>query len=94
MDTSDYYTIAGVLFITALGGVVAYFKRDYVTRGMAICFFTNLWGMLAMILSPASMARTQDEYDEHHWPQLSWLAVSGTVLTVLTVMLARWLFSS
>jgi len=56
MTSFDYYLITASLFVTALGGAVAYFKRDYITRGMAICFFTSLWGVLAMVLSPSSKA--------------------------------------
>jgi hypothetical protein len=93
MDTFDYYVIAGVIIVAVLGGVIAYTKKDYVTRGMAICFFTNFWGLLALILSPASKARSGEEHDEHQWPRLSWLAVSGTILTVLAVILAHWICS-
>jgi hypothetical protein len=90
MTSLDYYVIAATFLIVALGGAVAYFKRDYVTRGMGICFFTSLWGLLALILSPASKARSGDEHDEHNWPPCSWLAVAGILLTLFIVLLMRW----
>lgn len=91
MDASDYYWIFGILLVTALGGFIAHMKRDYFTRGMAICFFTNPWGVVALILSPKSKARAGDEKDVHSWPSLSWLALGGTILTVAAVVVARWL---
>ncbi len=93
MTSLDYSLIAATLLIVALGGGVAYFKRDYITRGMAICFFTSLWGLLAMILSPPSKARSGDEHDRQWWPSYSWLAVGCALLTVLIVRLVRWLGS-
>jgi hypothetical protein len=93
MVTIDYYVIAGVILVAILGGVVAYTKKDYVTRGMAICLFTYFWGLLALILSPASKARSGEQHDEHRWPPLSWLAVGGTILTVFAVKLAHWICS-
>jgi hypothetical protein len=94
VDTFDYCIIAGVFFVTAAGGAIAYLKRDYITRGMAVCFFTNLWGVLAMMLSPVSKVRSGDEHDEHSWPPHSWLAVVGTILTILVVVLVRWIISN
>jgi hypothetical protein len=93
MTSLDYYLVAAIFLIVALGGVVAYFKRDYIARGMAICFFTSLWGLLAIILSPPSKARSGDEHDEHNWPPYSWLALGGSFLTLIIVLLVRWLGS-
>jgi hypothetical protein len=87
MTSLDYYLITASLFVTVLGGAVAYFKRDYITRGMAICFFTSLWGVLAMVLSPSSKARVGDEHDRQFWPSYSWVAVGGTLLTIAVVLL-------
>ena len=91
MTALNYYLIAATFLIVVLGGAVANFKRDYITRGMGICFFTSLWGVLAMILSPSSKARSGDELDEHNWPPYSWLAVAGSFLTLIIVLLVRWL---
>lgn len=93
MTSLDLCVIAAIFLFAALGGAVAYLKRDYITRGMAICFFTNLWGLLAMILSPPSKARLGDEYDRHRWPPYSWLAVGGTFVVLIIVQLVRWLLS-
>jgi hypothetical protein len=89
MTSLDYWLIAATFLIVALGGALAYFKRDYITRGMSICFFTSLWGLLAIVLSPTSRARSGDENDEHNWPPYSWLAVAGTILTLIIVLLVR-----
>lgn len=87
MASLNLHLIAATTLIVALGGAVAYFKRDYVTRGMAICFFTSFCGLLALILSPPSKARLGDEKDEHNWPPYSWVAVGGMVLILVIVKL-------
>jgi hypothetical protein len=91
MKCLDFYLTAATFLIVVLGGVAAYFKRDYVSRGMAICFFTSLCGLLALILSPPSKARLGDQNDEHCWPPYSWVAVGGMLLVVITLQLVRWL---
>lgn len=93
MTPFDYCLISATTLIVVLGGAVAYIKRDYTTRGMSICFFTSFWGLLALILSRCSKARSGDEYNEHNWPPYSWVAVAGGSLTVLLVILVRWLAS-
>jgi hypothetical protein len=87
MTSLDYSLIAASLLATALGGAVAYLKRDFITRGMAICFFTSFWGLLAMVLSPSSKARVGDEHDRQFWPPYSWIAVGCTLLTIVVVLL-------
>jgi hypothetical protein len=91
MTSLDFYLIAATFLVVVLGGAVAYFKRDFVSRGMAICFFTSLCGLLALILSPPSKARLGDPHDEHCWPPYSWIAVGGMLIVVMTIQLVRWL---
>jgi hypothetical protein len=93
MISLGYYVIGATFLVVALGGALARFKGDYITRGMGICFFTSMWGLLAIMLSPPSKARSGDEHDEHNWPKNSWFAVVGSFVTLIVVMLVSRLGS-
>jgi hypothetical protein len=88
MNTFEVLVISVWLLIVVLGGLIAHYKRDYVSRGMAICFFTSIFGIFALLFSPPSKARLGGRQDEHNWPPQAWLAVAGTLLVVLVVLLA------
>lgn len=94
MTSLDYSLITATLLIVILGGTVAYLKGDFITRGMAITFFTSIWGLVAIIISRRSNARSGDIHDSQWWPPYSWLAVGGTLLTLLAITLVRRLISA
>jgi uncharacterized membrane-anchored protein len=65
-----------IALISALaGGIAAYLKKDYFSRGFFICLFTGFIGLIAIILSPKSKAKEGDEADYHGWPQYGAYAV-------------------
>jgi uncharacterized membrane-anchored protein len=81
------------ILITVGGGLLALFKKDYFTRGVAITFLTGVFGILAMALSTSSKARRGDNHDQHYWPERSYLAVLGTVALIALVYLISKLAS-
>lgn len=73
------------ILATVVGGLLAFFKKDYFTRGAAITFLTGVFGILAMALSAPSKARLGDNHDKHYWPGYSPLAVLGNFAFIALV---------
>ena len=87
------WIVHAYLSVMVLGGITAYFKGDYITRGIVICLITGILGLVIMIISPRSKALTGDEHDKHYWPRLSWLALAADITVVLILLIKHWLFS-
>jgi len=73
--------------ISIAGGLIAYRKSDYFTRGFFICLFTSIFGLIAIIVSPKSCAKKTDEVDTQYWPEYSIYAVFATLITVILYLL-------
>ena len=63
------------LVTSIVGGIIAYKKDDYFSRGFFICLFTGIFGLIAIILSSKSEAKAGNEIDYHSWPQYGAYAV-------------------
>jgi hypothetical protein len=87
MVASSYvqmYIIIGYTVLSMIGGaVVARCKRDFASRGMSICMFSGVFGLLAMILSAPSRAR---EGEKSVWPDR---APEACVLNIVAVGLFK-----
>jgi hypothetical protein len=57
-----------------LGGVIARWKGDYFSRGVAITLLAGVPGIVVLALCRRSKAREGDEVDEHGWPPYGALA--------------------
>jgi hypothetical protein len=53
--------------IIIIGGIIAYRKGDFFSRGATICAFTWIFGLLFMVLAPKSKARVGDKEDLFSW---------------------------
>ncbi len=67
--------------------IIARIKRDYFSRGMAIAFITGIFGIIAIIFSPSSKARINDEHDIHGWPSNAHFAVITQFLFVFLFLI-------
>jgi len=69
MDTTTKALLFLVLYfpVIFLGGIVAYRKGDFFSRGAAICALTWLFGLLFMFKAPDSKAREGDKEDLFSW---------------------------
>jgi hypothetical protein len=68
------------------GGVIAVLKKDYFMRGFFICIFTGILGLIALLVSPKSKAKTGDETDEHSWPQYGGYAVLFIMFWIIILL--------
>ena len=82
MELSIYITLISAV----IGGIIAYLKRDYFSRGLFICLFTSIFGLLAIILSPKSKAKKGDKEDYHGWPEYGAYAVIFIMFGSLIVL--------
>lgn len=71
------------------GGILAVIKNDYFTRGLFICLFTGVFGLIAIILAPKSKAKTGDKTDEHSWPEYGSFAILFLVSWVIIILLVK-----
>ena len=69
------------------GGVIALLKKDYFMRGFCICIFTSILGLIALLVSPNSKAKTGDETDEHSWPLYGGYAVLFIMFWIIILLL-------
>ena len=86
-------TWVGVCFalLVLSGGIIARVKSDYFSRGAVITLLTNIFGLIALIISHPSRARINDEQDIHRWPHTAHLAVFIEMILVLILLLRYWL---
>lgn len=80
------------LFIALIGGILAYYKKDYFTRGFFICLFTNVLGLFAIIFSPESKAKLEDDADCHTWPEYGSYAVLFLLFGSLLLLIISFIF--
>jgi hypothetical protein len=73
----DLYSGIGISYalLVIVDRVIARVKVDYFTRGMGIVIFTNIIGIIDLVLSRSSRARLNDEHNIHGWPTNAYLAV-------------------
>jgi hypothetical protein len=83
------YAIYLALVSAFLGGIIARLKGDYFSRGFFICLFTNIIGIVALVLSKSSQARSGNENDYHNWPEYG----SYAVLVVLGIIILAVILS-
>ena len=76
-----------------VGGWVARYKKDYITRGVVISLFASWFGPLFMFLSPESKARQGDQEDEDNWPANGPAACMCFISSVILYFLIRYLVS-
>jgi len=88
----DLWISIGVALLVISGGIIARVKGDYFTRGIGIVIFTNIFGIIALIFSRPSRARSNDEHDMHGWPSNSYLAVFALMFLVFILLLRYWFF--
>jgi hypothetical protein len=79
-----------VAILVISGGIIARVKGDYFSRGMGITLFTNIFGIITLILSPHSEARNYDKHDMNGWPPAAYLAVFAQMFLVLILLLRFW----
>jgi len=79
-----------VVLLVISGGIVARVKGDYFSRGMGVSFLTGIFGIIALIFSPPSKARKNDEHDMHGWPHTAYMAVFAQMFLVLILLLRYW----
>jgi hypothetical protein len=79
-----------VALLVISGGIIARVKGDYLSRGMGITLLTNIFGLIALIVSRPSKARISDEQDIHGWPHTAHLAVFAEMFLVLILLLGYW----
>lgn len=65
------------------GGITAYLKNDYFSRGFFICLFTGIFGLYILIKSKPSLAKDGNKHDQHYWPTNSYYALIGTAVSFL-----------
>jgi hypothetical protein len=81
-----------VALLILSGGIIARIKGDFFSRGMGIALFTNIFGLIALIFSTPSRARTYDDDDIHKWPPNAYLAVFVQMFLILILLLRYWFF--
>lgn len=81
------------LLISFIGGIIAYIKNDYFTRGFFICFFTGIFGIIAMLFSPKSKAKEGNEGDEHSWPKYGGIALLAAIVSLLFLLFTKYLLN-
>lgn len=69
MDNTTKALLFLVLYvpIIIIGGIVAYKKGDFFSRGAAICAITWFFGLFFIIKAPNSKARAGDKEDLFSW---------------------------
>jgi hypothetical protein len=84
-------TWVGVCFalLVLSGGIIARVKGDYFSRGVGITLLTNIFGIVALIVSRPSNARS-DDTDLHGWPPTVYLAVFTQMFLVFILLLKYW----
>ncbi len=82
MEIAIYLTIISAF----AGGIISHIKKDYFSRGFCICLFTGIIGLIAIILSPKSKAKTGDEFDYHNWPKYGSYAVMFILFWALLIL--------
>jgi len=80
-----------VVLIAIIGGIIARIKGGYFSRGMGVALLTNIFGLIALIISCPSKARINEEQDIHGWPHTAHLAVFTELFLVLILLLRYWL---
>jgi hypothetical protein len=90
MDLNSWIGISYALLVIS-GGIIARVKGDYFSRGMGITLFTSIIGIIVLIVSRPSRARTDDEHDIQRWPPNSYIAVF-TAMSLLFILLLRYWF--
>ena len=80
------------LISAIVGGILAYHKKDYFTRGFFICLFTGALGIIAIILSPASKAKQGDQEDYHAWPKYGSYAVLFLLFASSLLLIISFIF--
>ena len=71
------------------GGVLARLKKDYFSRGLTITCITGIFGIIAMICSPASKARVHHEHDIHGWPANAYFAVISQLFFIVIFLIVH-----
>jgi hypothetical protein len=79
-----------VALLVISGGIIARVKGDYFSRGMGIALLTNIFGIIALVVSPPSKARRNDDTDLHGWPPTVYLAVFAQMFLVFILLLRYW----
>ena len=74
-------TIYGLTLVA--GGITAYLKNDYFSRGFFICMFTGVLGLFVLIKSKPSLAKNGNEHDQQFWPENSYYALIGMAFLFL-----------
>ena len=85
----DTSIISCFALIVISGGVLARFKKDFISRGMAITFITGIFGIIAMIFSPTSKAREHDKHDIHGWPANAYFEVISQLFFVVIFLMVH-----
>jgi hypothetical protein len=86
----DTWVGVGVGLIVISGGIIARIKGDYFSRGMGIALFTNIFGIIALLVSRRSNARKKDEQDIQKWPTNAYIAVFATMSIIFILLLMYW----
>ena len=63
-----------ILAASVIGAIIAFKKKDFISRGFSISLLTGIFGLAVMLFSPQSKAREGDKSDFHSWPELRGLA--------------------
>jgi hypothetical protein len=75
------------LIVLLSGGLIAYRKGDFFSRGVAVTLFTGVFGLIALGASKRSKAKEGHLIDYHYWPQYSFEALCGNILFIITLVL-------
>lgn len=81
--------ISSYVITVIAGGILAVIKNDYFTRGFFICLFTGIFGLIAIILSPKSKAKSGDKTDEHSWPEYGSYVILFLVSWVIVILVVK-----
>jgi hypothetical protein len=91
MDLNLWIGISYTLLVIS-GGIIARVKGDYFSRGAGIVIFTNIFGIIALIVSRPSRARTNNEHDMQGWPPNAYIAVFAAISLIFILLLRYWFF--
>jgi len=84
ITVTQYLIIAYVFVSMILGGIIAYQKKDFISRGVSISLFSGIFGPLFMIFSPPSRVR---EGDKSPWPDR---APEATILNIVLFVIVYY----
>ncbi len=92
MDIKAILLIAYVV-IGFIGGLTAYKKKDYFSRGLGICLITSIFGLVGMFLAPDSNVKNGNVEDKHNWPHnLHVVLTTIFVLLILSAIILSFMY--